>query len=323
MKIALINDDPGHCADRLGRFLQNLGADIYQSSNFSGQYDLLFVEASIKNDISEKINGAKIIFVDLEDCPSHFEPSDTFRALEDSALAYGKMVHRPSVEVSKLPQVALPIYQYLIHNELCHAPRIDDLKGQKYMVVAGTMIGNYTKKHPNGIGFDSNYKGDVKHFAEFAPGDTVFSQRVRWMLECEMAGVAGKLGIVYRGDSPEGLEFHKKHFGNIERFYHPQISYRDHAINCLRYGHALNPTGWDRISLRTYDLMAAGNIIYWTDTDDRLQLYMPENFIKVRDEQNIVEVLNTACLEDFKVNREILKDLTPEKVWSKFIKQLE
>jgi hypothetical protein len=63
--------------------------------------------------------------------------------------------------------------------------------------------------------------------------------------------------------------------------------------------------------------------MFSTDYGKKRMLYEPIVYEKIEDYKNIVDAYNKELkAEDFRENREILKNLTPEKIWNKFVKQL-
>ena len=325
MKIAFVNSGCSHAYDRLWGFLQHLGAHYFHMpEDFNGgNYDLIFIEASCK-DVSSKIGTAKTILVDLEDDPAEFDPGPAFFALKDKSLAYGKLVIEEGSPVSDLPEIMLPVAPYLWFNNVCEAERSLEQNYEPFFRGVGSFIGKYNLKFPKSLlNLDSNPSGDVKFLGVTWDNNWVYSQRYQWLLQFEKAGVEGDLGIVW-GGSNQTLEWQTEHFGNVARFGKERISYEESIRKTLSHNSICLPTGYSQWSFRNYDAVACGSVMLSTDYGKKRMLYEPVVYQKVLDHENIVDFYNLNLkAKDFAENREVLKGLTPEKVWDKFLKQLE
>jgi hypothetical protein len=320
MKIAMINSGCSHTQDRFLRFLQYLNAHYYHTPEdfVQGDYSLIFIEASCKIDISGKIGGAKIIFFDCEDDPSHWEPGPSFFALQDTALAYGKIVVQADRPVSNLREIKLPIIHYLYYREVCEANRNPQQIDQPYFIGSPTTIGKYNLKYP-----ESELPLVASSFlAKAEDGNFIFNQRFQWLLQMEKAGIKGNMGVIW-GQSNLSLEWQTKHFGDIGRFGVNRVDFNDQLRNCLSYKINFAPGGMCRWTFRTLDMMATGAPYLSADYDKKELLYMPKHCIVVKDHENVADYYQAGLNEkDFAENREELRDLTPEKIWNKFVKQL-
>ena len=75
--------------------------------------------------------------------------------------------------------------------------------------------------------------------------------------------------------------------------------------------------------------MATGAILFWTDVGNQKSLYMPKEFIKVKDGEDIAsKILNSHkdfynMWEAAQENRKIFASLTSEQVMSDFMEQMK
>jgi hypothetical protein len=325
MKIAMINNGCSHAQDRFWGFLQYGDAHYYHVPEdfIEGDYTLIFVEASCKIDVSGKIGGAKVILFDCEDDPSHWEPGLSFFALKDTALAYGKLVINEGMPVSDLKEIMLPVAPYLWFNQISQAPRPLKQNYNPFFRGVGSFIGKYNNKYKNSnLTLSDNPIGDTRFLGVASDGNWVYSQRYQWLMQFEEADIKGDLGIVW-GESNQSLEWQTEHFGNVSRFGVERISYDESIRRTLSNNSICLPTGYCRWSFRNYDAIACGSVMFSTDYGKKRMLYEPIVYEKIEDYKNIVDAYNKELkAEDFRENREILKNLTPEKIWNKFVKQL-
>lgn len=327
MKIAIIHDNARH-AVRLLDFFPYTGLDYHIYNNSSqfggGNYDLLLIESGITSYIKDKVSkSSKIVFYDCEDDPQHFEPQGPFYELLDSASAYAKMVFKRNSPVCNLPHISLPLSQYLMYRNICDVNRNKTKDDSVFFNGAPTFIGKYNYKYPDGLSLDSN-----NFVVAVNDTDWIYGQRYHWLSQLYNSKINVLGGIVFKS-GVESLEWQTQMFGERVKFFnHSPISYNHHINACLTIPISINPTGYDRISFRTFDLMSAGNIILNTDIGDREMLYLPIFTIPVGDKDLLIEKYHQVVdnfnelLTESEVNREVFKNITPERIWTKFLNQL-
>ena len=130
-------------------------------------------------------------------------------------------------------------------------------------------------------------------------------------------------------EHPHGLNFQKNHFGErVGEFGVQSVDAVELLSHLMISKIGLAPTGHDRYSWRVFDLMATGCIIVATDLGDRKMLYNPKCKVNVCDGESVVEVLDRVksredmLLGSHTENREVLKGITHESMWSDFLAQM-
>ena len=156
----------------------------------------------------------------------------------------------------------------------------------------------------------------------------MYNQRIHWLdaLQKDLYHYVG--GIVFKNEPNHSKEWQTNYFGDVSRFEIMPIGTNQHLFMLANNKIGLCPTGYDRISFRVFDLMAMGNIIYFTDIGKRKMLYLPEVYYSVPDFYDLANTLFSSkrewkmLYEESKKNREIMRTNTPSKVLMDFKRQL-
>lgn len=298
----------------------------YEDLN-SSYYDIVFLDPSVKFDPSSKLNCNHLMFYDCEDNALDFYPDAAYYSLKDKIKYYAKMNYIADDRNDGIKNIAfpLPVYKELSQIAKYDFMEFKDEYAKCFLLGHGTFIGNYSliKGHYNcfedisSIGVYNN-NGKI---------ELLYNQRIDWILSMIKNNISYFGGIVFGSDNLSE-NWQSKYFGNVKKIKSEPMSWLDtfkqHAINKI----GLCPTGHERISWRTFDLMSSGSIIFWTDNKKQQSLIMPEEYITVPDgidfgkiyfenEKNFKEIWKAS-----QKNKQSIADLTPEKVMEKFFNQL-
>ena len=314
---------------RLCQSLQLCGVEVRVATEYKDiprdKCDIIFVDPSFPKDPTPKINSDLVCFYDCEDAPTDYELGVAFEAMKNSVSYYCKMnwvgdsfkgiklIGFPIASMLTLPPVAnvdLP--------EFAHSNAIPFFAG------TGTFIGDYT---PTSKGVYQSIE-NINCLGECA-GRTMYNQRIDWLLSMQNSNIPYVGGLVFKGDNLSE-EWQSEHFGKgVSTLRTDPLDRNQFFSHLFNYRIGLNPTGHDRNSWRIYDLMAAGCILFSTDLKGQQALYMPKEIITVEDGEDLGATLLTLQ-PDFKelwkahqCNRNVIKDLTPEKVWGDFMEQFK
>jgi hypothetical protein len=323
---------------RLFQGLRSCGIEsvVIQDENIpKGAYDIVFVDPSFPRSVSHDM-GSKIIFFDCEDDPRHFDPGEAYYSLKDHVEFYAKMVYVEDDRKDGIKNIAFPIQTYLGLRNFAKS----DLSNVPYSFDP-VFIGVPTWANPDSIVDGGAYSFDEEqdiHSVVTLPEEEItdggsnirYNQRVDWLLSMEKSGIHFEGGLVFKEDDCYSQDFVSNLFGKgVRKWAHDPISYQQNLMSIIQNKVALCPTGHDRISWRTFDIMAAGSILFWTDVEDRKMLYMPKSFVKVKDGDNLGECLQEhekyyeELLGESRRNSELMSSLTPEVVKKDFLHQLD
>jgi len=297
----------------------------------SKKYKIAFVEASTDLDLSEVINADRIILFDCEDDPYHFDPKKAYYSLKDKCEFYAKLVYDSTKPVNEdgLKYINIPLDNFTRLREVANIP-LEKKSLDRPCFCGVPSYKNFWEPK------DEDYYCVTKEFnpvAQFESDNSlIYNQRLDWLVTLAENKVPANGAVVFNEDPnhPHGVEFQAKHFGERIRDFgmegmppHTLLTY----LLLSKIG--LAPTGHDRYSWRVFDLMATGCILLATDLGERRMLYNPKCKVNVHDGENIMEVLERVksrekmLLDSHLQNREVLKDITPERMWSDFLKQME
>lgn len=289
------------------------------------RYELAFVDPSFNYDISSNLKADKIVFYDCEDSPTDFYPGAAWNTIK--ADTYVKMNYSED-DPLKIHKVAfpLPVYKYLqllaggFFNVGSKAPEDHFLPT---FIGSPTYIGNYPTpekvKHKN--------KPELKVLSD----NGMYNQRYDWInsLAEDYTNRAG-LGIVFREGTNLSRGYQKQHFGNVELLESEPIKHQDLVLATAFNRIGLSPTGHERLSWRIWDIMAAGAILFVTDFGPQRSFYMPEEYIIVKDEEDIGTIISSLSINDLKdlhkaakKNQEFMASLRPEAIWDDFINRIK
>jgi hypothetical protein len=170
---------------------------------------------------------------------------------------------------------------------------------------------------------------DIKCIAKHESGTTMYNQRYDWLLSMKKHNIDYEGGIVFQESNNLSTEFQSKYFGDVTKLRTNALNYNDQLFGILKNKIGLCPTGHERLSWRTYDIMAAGSILIRTNHKKQLALLNPKYYITIDDGEDFGTKLNSLqphYNELFKLhqaNREVFQTLTPQKLINTFLNQLE
>ena len=332
-KILIIKGKDVHTHQRIASGFYQAFNEVKVIENYNdlddSHYDITFIDPSVTFDPTSKLNSDQIMFYDCEDDPINFFPNTAYFSLKDKIKYYAKMNYIENDRNDGIKNIAFPLP---IYNELSRIAQLDFLNYEEqnkkcFLIGHGTYIGNY--KIQNGY---YNCTEDIFSIGTANNNnkiDFLYNQRIDWILSMIKNKIEYKGGIVFQENQTNmSLEWQTKHFGKVEKIktnYIPWLeTFKYHALNKI----GLCPTGHERISWRVFDLMASGSIIFWTDNKKQQSLFMPEEYITVPDAVDFSEIYfkNEKNFKEIwkasQKNKELIANLTPEKVMDKFFKQL-
>ena len=336
MKVLVLQGRDFHTYRLVQGFL-SCGVEVFETSNeldnFS-KFDIAFVDPSYPHPV-DKINADRILFYDCEDDPKSFERGEAYEALKDSVEFYAKLVYIEDDRGDGIKNIAFPINYFtslinIANSDLSHIPYTFNpllIAAPTWLEVPPEQVKEDDKysfsKEEDIYSFDID-KNREKHYRN--TGMISYNQRIDWLLSMEQNDIPHTGGLVFK-------DYTHEYVGNIfgtgvSKWDHPRIGYMDNLLLLHTNKVCLCPGGHDRISWRTFDIMAMGSILFWTDVGDRKMLYMPEVYVKVKDGESLAEVISTnedsfpLLLEESIKNKEIMKTLTPERILKDFLRQM-
>ena len=334
MRVSYINKTNHHLVRLIDGF-KHCGVHV-QKHEVGQQYDLVFVDPSA--DIVEIPKADRIMFFDCEDDPCYFNPGAAYHQLKDKVVAYAKMVYVPDDRRDGIPNIAFPISNYMALQRLADVDlRAWNIKLDRrpMMVVTPTWLTHYS--HPKHVKMmeDKNTEGLTPLTYQEDPDGSqrlIYNQRFDWLHSLVKWKQPFTGGIVFREevDCYTTAKMQEIFGHRVAEFSHSPLNYSDHLHGLMKHELCLCPTGHDRISWRTFDIMAIGNILVWTDVGQRKMLYMPEVYLHVEDEDDLGAVISgmsdndrSSLLDASKENRKVLAGLSPDKVLKDFLDQVE
>lgn len=289
------------------------------------KYDLAFIDPSFKYDISAKINAERIFFYDCEDGPRDFFPDVAYYTMKDKVLAYAKMNYYEDDRNDGIKNIGFPLSTYMNLGPISNHSFTFNQLPKPFFVGCPTYIGDYA---PIESGAYAN-TSDIYCLAKHESGNIMYNQRYDWLLSLMHHGINYEGGIVFQEGNNLSVEFQSKYFGNVARLRARPMPYNDQLLGLIKNKIGLCPAGHERISWRTYDIMATGSILIRTDHKKQLALINPKEYITIYDGEDLGDKL--ASLQPryeelhklHQANREIFKTLTPQKLMTLFLDQLD
>lgn len=335
----IIQGEEEHHSYRLGNGLFACGKAGQRTNSVESlkgkHFKIAFVESSTDEDLSEVLSADLIIPFDAEDDPYHFDPKQGYHSIKDKCEFYAKLVYDSTKPVNEdgLKHIAFPLDNFTRLSEISKVPiqkkSLDDI-----VFVGVPSYKNFWEEQEDHYYCKTDTFNPIADFESEAQGfpSIIYNQRLDWLVSLKENNIPVTGGVVFNSDPkhPHGIDFQVEHFGEKVREFAfqgaPPMALLGHLLGS-KIG--LAPTGHDRYSWRVFDLMAAGCIMLVTDLGDRKMLYNPKCKVNVHDGENIMEVLDRVkskeemLLDSHLQNREVLKDVTPERMWSDFLKQME
>ena len=331
MKVGILRGNDAHTY-RISQGLMGCGIHVEYLTGTRvapNVYDIVFVDPSYPEEVQHNI-GRRVIFFDCEDDPRHFDPSAAYYSLKDHVEYYAKLVYVEDDRGDGIKNVAFPIVNYLTLSDFAR----NDWSEIPYSL-SPIFIGVPTWLRPfeeKGGTYSFDTERDIYSVEKprEEENNLRYNQRVDWLLSMEQHDIPYQGGFVFKEDVDcYTQDFVCSLFGEgIRKWSHPPIAYQANLLSLLQNKVGLCPAGHDRISWRTFDIMATGAILFWTDVEDRRMLYMPEASVIVKDGEDFGKVLNSyeeslpELLRESEKNVELLASLTPPKVKEDFLKQI-
>jgi len=292
MKILIIKGKDNHTHHRIVPGFQNYGCNVTVKEAYEDipteKFDIIFVDPSVDFDPSNKLNTDVLMFYDCEDSPYDFNAGVAYEVLKDKVVAYAKMNWVEDDRKDGIKNIGFPLYCYKNLYQVAHAD-IPDFSHQfaiPLMICSPTFIGGY-KPDPEGI---YNNEDDVSCFGKHEtniPEHVMYNQRIDWLCSLRKNNIFHVGGLTFGIDNLT-LDWQSKYFGNgVSKLGIQRVSYSDMINAMVIYRVGLCPTGHERISWRTFDLMAIGSILVWTDNKKQQSMIMPEEYITVKDGEDL------------------------------------
>lgn len=298
-------------------------------------YDIVFVDPSYPEPVQRNI-GRRVVFFDCEDDPRYFDPGPAYESLKDYVEFYVKLVYVEDDRGDGIKNIAFPIAQFITLQ--FYAERL---------ATRGQSLTNHSTFTPIHIGVPTwlrpyvPVEGGVYNFDEDQDiyplektpeeADNLrYNQRIDWLLSLQKNNIPFVGGLVFKEEEEcYSQDYVANLFGEgVRNWSHPRIGYMENILSLAEHRLALCPAGHDRISWRTFDIMAVGSILFWTDVEDIKMLYMPQSYVKVKDGCDLGTVLKEhepdypELLKEARKNVELMRSLTPQKVKKDFLKQM-
>jgi hypothetical protein len=321
--------------DRLLSGLKSCGINVADlTSTKESNVDLLFIDPSCKEDTYIP-KADKYVFFDCEDMTDFFATGPVYDLLKHKVKNYVKYIYNSDITLDpKIKISSFPVRRYVEIGDIArHIPEVSKL--DKSFICCTPTWGGFDKekekskiqnlerlKNKEGI-TPINVTKDKKY--------ALYSQRIDWLNSIRSSELPFEGGIVfYKDNGPYTLENVEDLFpGSLSTFTTNPQTYTQMLNSSIRSLFLLNPTGHDRISYRTFDIMAVGSINVSTDVGSLKAMYMPPVSLIIKDEDDISQVLMSLSLEDKKSllkesqkNVDLAKSLTPEKIKTDFLNQL-
>ena len=301
---------------------------VTKESDFTSMhYDLAFIDPSVSY-IIPNIDSDTLLFYDSEDDPKQFDKGPAYDQFKDKVKAYAKMNYLDNDRNDNIKNIGFPLSIYPTLRQIANhnAPDFSYKNAVPYLIGTPTFIGIYYPVE-NGI---YNSEKDLNCIGTFDEGNLMYNQRIDWLLSLRKNNIPYQGGIVFHPTSNLSISWQSKYFGSrVSELQCQPVSYNDHINNLFNYRVALCPTGHDRLSWRTYDIMATGSILIRTEHKKQLALINPKEYITIMDGEDLGTKL-LSIQKDYKeiwaahqANRTILKTLTPAEITRLFLAQLE
>lgn len=315
-------------------------ADVVKAQ---GKFDYILVEASVNvSCLYLKSLTDKIILYDTEDKPRWFSPGLAYEELKEYAIAYGKYNYQPQYpNPDGLKHIGLPQVDYInkgakLTQEVLPAFKNVESSFDIFFNGGASYLTDYKPKP-----FTSYLKEeDIWSVAKKPEGtgrpgesDWLYNQRLEWIHELANDDSVAKisLGLSYNNEDekhPLSMKYHSKLFGPKSLDYKSSFfSPQEYYTNFIKSSIGLCPAGVARSSYRLIELMALGRIIISTDTENYKYLYNPNFIIEIPDGASIASYTKSTyeskdLIDKSRDNMEVFKTLTPAKMWTDFIAQI-
>lgn len=290
--------------------------------------DFAFVDPSVSFDPTSRLNAETISFYDTEDSPTDFESGPAYESLKDEVSHYVKMTWLDEDDRGDgIKNIGFPPGVHLMLSQLAkvETTAFSHENAVPLFIGAGTFLGRYSTQNPDA--FNCDEKLDIKSLAKDDDGNWMYNQRIDWLLSLRKNNIPHIGGLVFK-EHNVSKEWQSKYFGKgVPNLEYPQTPYGDLLNALLNCRVALCPTGHERISWRTFDIMAAGAILIHTDLKGQKSFYMPKESVTIEDGEDLGTTLlslQPQYKELWKAaqeNRRVYLNMTPESIWTDFTNQ--
>ena len=287
--------------------------------------DLLFLDPS--SEVTQIPLGVKYrMFFDTEDDPRHFDPGPMYYRNKNIIKHYAKMNYYDDDDRKDgIKNIGFPLDCFLRLKDIAnYNSEYKEENIKPYLIASPTFLGKYEPELLGHYNQDDNTSCLGRHEL----GHWMYNQRIDWLLSLIRSHINYYGGLVFSHDNLS-VEWQSRYFGNVSKLKTYPIPYNQNIYNMFKHKICLCPTGHDRLSWRTYDIMATGGILISTDRKKQLALINPKEYITIYDGEDLgirLQMLQPEYKEIWKLhqaNREIFKTLTPEKLLTLFLNQLE
>lgn len=291
----------------------------------TGFYDMIFLDPSVEFELP-KIYYNKLFFFDTEDDPKHFDKGPAYDLYKDKVKAYVKMNFIENDRNDGIKNIGFPLSIYPILSNVAKFEVPEQYNNFTPVLISSpTFIGQYEVVE-SGI---YNSDEDITCLGKF-DNHFMYNQRYDWLLSLRKHNILYIGGIVFHENTNLSYAWQSRYFGlGISKLQINSMCYQDTINKLFNNRIALCPTGHERISWRTYDIMATGSILIRTDNKKQLALINPKEYITIYDGQDLgpelikLQPQYKELLKLHQTNREIFKTLTPTHTLNLFLKQLD
>ena len=293
-----------------------------------GECDVVFVDPSLSYDPTTKLNSDHIIFYDCEDGHKDFSPGASYYAMRDKVEYYAKMNWVDEDRNDGVRNIGFPLSVYAMLTEFAKAeiPPFTHQNAFPFFVGTGTFLGNYTEV-PDGV-YARDDSINLSSIGRYNAEELMYNQRIDWLLSLQHNNIPHLGGLVF-AEHNLSREWQSEHFGSgVASLGVSRVDHGGYMQGLVNFRIGLCPTGHDRMSWRVFDIMAMGAILIWTDVGDQKSMYMPKEYITVKDGEDLGKQLLTLQPDYYDIwkahqeNRKVFANLTPDKVWDDFMEQM-
>ena len=339
MIILIIQGTDSTTSHRIAPGFSNCGNNVFVADSCenipSDFFDLTFVDPSVNFEVKNKINSDIIMFYDCQDQPDYFKPDAAYYDLKDHVTAYAKMSWvDDDTRNDGIQNIGFPLPVYTSTRKIAQIDTyssVDKDVFTPFMICSPTTRSEYEPVEGGEYAVDEvnnitciSYK-DSDPWGEYINGP-IYNQRIDWLLSLRKYDVSYVGGIHFgQKNNNLGLEFHKHLFGNVELLRYDPMSWIDNIKLLANCKIGLCPTGHGRISWRTFDIMASGAILFWTDIDKEKTMIMPKEYVLVKDGEQIGKTISSV--KDFTElwkaaqSNKVALNISDEEIMSIFHKQ--
>lgn len=296
--------------------------------------DIAFIDPSADFNPLPKLSAGIKVFYDCEDGPRDFTAGLAYHELKHKIEYYAKMNWVDDDRKDGVQNIGFPltacakVRPYAEHTD--NTPAFTKFLPYNAIPIffgTPTYLGSYK---PGQGTYGINKELDISPLGVYDDGDYIYNQRFDWLQSLHKNNIPYFGGIVYGKDNLDLAWQQKYHGKGVELFKTGAYNSHDY-MKALLFNNkvGLCPAGHDRLSWRMFDIMATGAILIWTDTKKQKSLYMPKEYVTIKDGEDLGTTLLglqpdykdiwKACQE----NKKVFIGLTPEKMWEDFMRQMK